>query len=128
MDFKILTRDNFMLYAMGNYTNPDCMGMTEFNEDLCKIKYVKRLLKRYIRTGNLRTILLLNHMVVLGNVFGRTPTARMLFFKLERDTHPALKTVLLYLDYIHEGARFDGVSVEEVPLDGKLAQILRNLG
>jgi len=128
MDFKILTRDNFMLYAMGNYTNPDCMGMTEFNEDLCKIKYVKRLLKRYIRTGNLRTILLLNHMVVLGNVFGRTPTSRMLFFKLEGDTHPALKTVLLYLDYIHEGARFDGVSVEEVPLDGKLAQILRNLG
>jgi hypothetical protein len=127
MDFKILTRDNFMLYAMGNYTNPDCMGMTEFNEDLCKIKYVKRLLKRYIRTGNLRTILLLNHMVVLGNVFGRTPAARMLFFKLESDTYPALKTVLLYLDYIHEGTVFDEIKVEDIPFDGKLGQILRKL-
>lgn len=127
MDFKTLTRDNFMLYAMGNYTNPDCMGMAEFNEDLCKIKYVKRLLKRYVRSGNLRTILLLNHIVVLGNVFGRTPAARMLFFKLERETHPALKTILLYLEYIHEGSVFDGIVVENIPFDGKMGQILRNI-
>ena len=112
---------------MGNYTNPDCMGMAEFNEDLCKIKYVKRLLKRYVRSGNLRTILLLNHIVVLGNVFGRTPAARMLFFKLDRETHPALKTVLLYLEYIQEGTVFDGVKMDDIPFDGKMAQILRNL-
>jgi hypothetical protein len=127
MDFKRLTKDNFMLYAMGNYTNPDCIGMNEFNEDLCKIKYVKRLLKRYARTGNLRTILLLNHLVVLGNVFGRTPAARMLFFKLEQETYPALKTVLLYLEYIHEGTAFDGIKIDDIPFDGKLGQILRNL-
>ena len=112
---------------MGNYTNPDCMGMAEFNEDLCKIKYVKRLLKRYVRSGNLRTILLLNHIVVLGNVFGRTPAARMLFFKLERETYPALKTVLLYLEYIQEGTVFDGIAMDDIPFDDKMAQILRTL-
>lgn len=127
MDFKRLTKDNFMLYAMGHYTNPDCVGMNEFNEDLSKIKYVKRLLKRYVRCGNLRTILLLNHLVVLGNVFGRTPAARMLFFKLESETHSPLKTVLLYLEYIDEGTAFDGITLDAIPLDGKMAQILRKL-
>jgi hypothetical protein len=127
MDFKVLNRDNFMLYCMGNYTNPDCLGMSEFTEDLARIKYVKRLLKRYKRTGNLRTILLLNHLMVLGNVFGRTPAARMLFHKLECDIHAPLKTVLLYLDYIDERSVFDGVSVEDISIDERLAQILRGL-
>lgn len=127
MDFKQLNRDNFMLYCMGNYTNPDCMGMVEFTEDLARIKYVKRLLKRYRRTGNLRTILLLNHLMVLGNVFGRTPASRMLFHKLESDIHSPLKTVLLYLDYIDERSVFDGVVVADLEIDDRLAQILRGL-
>ena len=127
MEIKVLTKENFMLYAMGNYTNPDCLSMNEFTEDLARIKYVKRLLKRYNRTGNLRTILLLNHLMVLGNVFGRTPASRMLFHKLESDTHSVLKTVLLYLDYIDERVVFDGLSVDNIPLDDGLAKILRNL-
>ena len=127
MDFKILNRDNFMLYAMGNYTNPDCLGMTEFNEDLSKIKYVKRLLKKYHRSSRIRPILLLNHLVILGNVFGQTPASRMLFYKLEPEIHPALKTVLLYLDYLDVGMIFDGLVLSEIPMDGALAQILRKL-
>ena len=127
MDFKELNRDNFMLYAMSNYSNPDCMGMNEFTEDLAKIKYVKRLLKKYKRTGKLRPILLLNHLMILGNVFGRTPAARMLFHKLEPDIHSLLKTTLLYLDYIHEGMVLDRVRVEGIPLDQRLAHILKGL-
>lgn len=127
MDFKELNRDNFMLYAMSNYSNPDCMGMSEFNEDLAKIKYVKRLLKKYKRTGKLRPILLLNHLMILGNVFGPTPAARMLFYKLESDIHPSLKTVLLYLNYIHEGMIFDKTRLENVPIDSKLAKTLGRL-
>ena len=127
MDFKALNRDNFMLYAMSNYSNPDCMGMNEFNEDLAKIKYVKRLLKKYQRTGKLRPILLLNNLVILGNVFGPTPAARMLFYKLESDIHPSLKTVLLYLNYIHEGMTFDGKCLESMPIDTRLAKILGEL-
>lgn len=127
MDFKRLTKDNFMLYAMGNYTNPDCMGMDEFNEDLSKIKYVKRLLKKYHRSGKIRPILLLNHLVILGNVFGQKAATRMLFYKLESDIHPPLKTVLLYLNYIHDRMDFDGLVMSEIPMDSSLAQILRKL-
>jgi hypothetical protein len=127
MDFKRLTKDNFMLYAMGNYSNPDCVGMNEFNEDLSRIKYVKRLLKRYRRAGTVRTILLLNHLMVLGNVFGRTAASRMLFYKLEGDIHSPLKTVLLYLEYIDERTVFDGVIAADIPIDNRLAEILRGL-
>lgn len=127
MDFKRLTKDNFMLYAMGNYSNPDCVGMNEFNEDISKIKYVKRLLKKYVRSRRIRPILLLNHLVVMGNVFGRTPTSRMLFHKLESDVHPSLKTVLLYLEYIDENAILDGLVISEIALDQTLADILKRL-
>ena len=127
MDFKTLTRDNFMLYAMGNYTNPDCTGMAEFSEDISKIKYVKRLLKKYVRSRRIRPILLLNHLVVMGNVFGRTPTSRMLFYKLEPDVYPALKTVLLYLDYIEENSIFDGLVISDIALDQNLADTLKRL-
>jgi hypothetical protein len=112
---------------MGNYTNPDCIGMNEFMEDISKIKYVKRLLKKYARSRKIRPILLLNHLVVLGNVFGRTPTARMLFFKLEEDVYPSLKTVLLYLDYIDENCIFDGLVVSDIALDQQLADTLKRL-
>lgn len=123
----MLTKDNFMLYAMGNYNNPDCVGMGEFVDDLSRVKYIKRLLKKYARTGRIRPILLLNHLVVMGNVFGPYATARMLFHKLETDIHPYLKTVLLYLNYIDEQSIFDGVLMTETPMDTQLAQTLRKL-
>lgn len=127
MEFKVLNRDNFLIYAMSNYTNADCVGMEEFLEDISKIKYTKRLLKRYNRTGKLRTILLLNHVMVLGNVFGRRTAAQMLFFKLETDLHSALKTVLMYLNYIEDEEIINGASVGSVLMDEKLAHILRQL-
>jgi hypothetical protein len=127
MDFKQLNRENFMLYAIGNYTNPDCLGMNEFNEDISKIKYVKRLLKKYQRTGRIRPILLLNHLMILGNVFGREPASRMLFYKLEPDIHSALKTALLFIEYIEDGAMLDGRALADIPLDSNLARILKQL-
>jgi hypothetical protein len=127
MDFKKLNRDNFMLYAMVRYTNPQCTGMVEFGEDLNRIKYVKRLLKKYKRSGKIRPILLLNHLTVLGNVFTPMGAARMLFFKLEPDIHPCVKTALLYLNYIGEGMVLDETSVDTIPMDGRLGEVLRRL-
>ena len=127
MDFKKLNRDNFLIYAMGRYTNPQCEGMGEFNEDLNRIKYVKRLLKKYKRSGKIRPILLLNHLTVLGNVFTPLGAARMLFFKLEPDLHPPLKTALLYLNYIGEGMVLDDTPVDTVSMVGRLGEVLRRL-
>lgn len=116
-----------MLYAIGQYTNPQCEGMTEFEEDLSRIKYVKRLLKKYHRTGKVRPILLLNHLTILGNVFTPMGAARMLFFKLDSNIHPSLKTALLYLNYIGEGFVLDEVVLDEIPIDGRLAAALMSL-
>ena len=112
---------------MGQYTNPQCEGMTEFEEDLSRIKYVKRLLKKYHRTGEVRPILLLNHLTILGNVFTPMGAARMLFFKLDAAQYPALKTVLLYLDYIGEGMILDETAMDSISMDGRLAEVLRRL-
>jgi len=127
MNFRKINRENFLLYAMGQYTNPQCEGMTEFEEDLSRIKYVKRLLKKYHRTGEVRPILLLNHLTILGNVFTPMGAARMLFFKLDAAQYPALKTVLLYLDYIGEGMILDETAMDSISMDGRLAEVLRRL-
>jgi hypothetical protein len=127
MDFKTLNRDNFMLYAIGKYTNPQCIGMNEFNEDLNRIKYVKRLLKKYMRSGRIRPILLLNHLTILGNVFTPLGASRMLFYKLEPSLYPPLKTALLYLNYIGEGMVLEAIRLDSIPVDGRLAEALRRL-
>ena len=127
MNFRKINAENFMLYAIGQYTNPQCEGMTEFEEDLSRIKYVKRLLKKYHRTGKVRPILLLNHLTILGNVFTPMGAARMLFFKLDSNIHPSLKTALLYLNYIGEGFVLDEVVLDEIPMDGRLATALMSL-
>lgn len=110
---------------MSNYTNSDCMGISEFTDDLAKMKYVKRLLKKYTRSKEIRPILLLNHLVVLGNIFGPYPTSRMLFYKLESEIHSPLKTVLLYLNYIEDTMFFDDIYIENIPMDQRLADILK---
>jgi len=127
MNFRKINAENFMLYAIGQYTNPQCEGMTEFEEDLSRIKYVKRLLKKYHRTGEVRPILLLNHLTILGNVFTPMGAARMLFFKLDANIHPSLKTALLYLNSIGEGMIFDEMVIDDIPMDQELATMLQKI-
>ena len=99
MDFKKLNKNNFMKYAMKMYSNPQCVDMDEFYEDLNRIKYIKRLLGRYHKKGSLRERLVLNHIIILNNVFGSEACCRILFFKIEEKYHPYLKAFLLYLQY-----------------------------
>jgi hypothetical protein len=94
-----LNDDNFLIYAMKAYDRPNCI-MSEFEEDLSRIKYVKRLIKRYKTTGELKERLILNHIIVLSNVFGIEPSARMLFFKIDKEDYDILKTFLLFLNYM----------------------------
>ena len=94
-----LNDDNFMIYAMKAYDRPNCI-MSEFEEDLSRIKYVKRLIKRYKTTGELKERLILNHIIVLSNVFGIESSARMLFFKIDKEDYNILKTFLLFLNYM----------------------------
>jgi len=97
--FDNLNDDNFMLYAMKAYDKPNAV-ISEFEEDLKRIKYVKRLIKRYKATGELKERLILNHIIILSNVFGIESTVRMLFYKMDYSDYPTLKTFLLFLNYM----------------------------
>ena len=94
-----LNDDNFMLYAMKAYDKPNAI-VSEFEEDLKRIKYVKRLINRYKDTGELKERLILNHIIILSNVFGVEPAVRMLFYKLDSEDYMILKTFLLFLNFM----------------------------
>jgi len=104
MLFAELTEENFLLFAIKNYENPQAVTKEDFDKDLNHFKYIKRLLKRYKNTGELKTHLILNHFIVLYNIFGEGATP-MLFFKIDEDLWSVMKTFVLFLnklpDYPH---------------------------
>ena len=97
MTFSELNEGNYILFAMKHYENPHCVTKEDFDEDMKRFKYLKRLFKRYLKGGSLRTHLIINHLIILYNVFGEATTP-LLFFKLEREYWSILKTILLYLN------------------------------
>ena len=92
-----LTEQNFLLFAIKNYENPQAVTKDDFDKDLNHFKYIKRLLKRYKNTGELKTHLLLNHFIILYNIFGEATTP-MLFFKIEKDLWSVMKTFIIFLN------------------------------
>ena len=101
MFFNELNEDNFLLFAIKNYENPQAVTKEDFEKDLNHFKYIKRLLKRYKRDGELKTHLLLNHFIILYNIFGEAATP-MLFFKIEKDLWSSLKSFIIFLNRLPE--------------------------
>jgi len=99
---KKLNLNNFSLYAAQHYTNPRVLNVDEFYEDLNKFKYVKKLFTKYKTSGDLKERLILNHIISIYNVFNIEAATKMCFFKMDEESYPALKTFLLYLNYIQE--------------------------
>ena len=97
MKFDELTPDNWNIFAIKNYNNPQSVTYSDFEEDIKKFKYIKRLFRRYETTGELKTHLILNHIILLYNVFGDAATP-LLFFKIEDNYWPVMKAFLLFLD------------------------------
>ena len=104
MIFNELTEDNFLLFAIKNYENPQAVTKEDFDRDLNHFKYIKRLLKRYKRDGELKTHLLLNHFIILYNIFGEAGTP-MLFYKIEEDLWSTMKTFVMFLGKLPEYPR-----------------------
>lgn len=121
--------DNFLIFAMKAYDSPNCI-QSEFEEDLKRLKYVKRLIKRYRVTGELRERLILNHITILGNVFGVESAVRLLFYKLDRDDFDILKTFLLFLNYMPKivtGIRGSNINSSDITVDLFVAKRLRDI-
>ena len=97
MKIDELNQDNWNIFAIKNYNNPQSVTYSDFEEDIKKFKYIKRLFRRYETTGELKTHLILNHIILLYNVFGDAATP-LLFFKIEDNYWPVMKAFLLFLD------------------------------
>jgi len=101
MHFTELNEDNFLLFAIKNYENPQAVTREDFEKDLNHFRYIKRLLKKYRNTGQLKVHLILNHFIILYNVFGEATTP-MLFHKIEMDLWPVMKSFILFLGKLPE--------------------------
>ena len=106
MLFNELNDDNFILFAIKNYENPQAVTKEDFDKDLNHFKYIKRLLKRYKNTGVLKTHLLLNHFIILYNIWGEATTP-MLFFKIDKDLWTSMKAFIMFLNRFPEYPRTD---------------------
>jgi len=129
MSFDNLTVDNVTMYAMKAYDKPNCI-MSEFKEDMKRFNYLKRLFKRYRKVGELREQLVLNHLVVLYNVFGPEVSSRLLFFKVSKDDYSALKTYLIFLSCMPErvkGIKGQDIISSDIPVDFVIANALREI-
>lgn len=123
-----LTKKNYFAYALQMYSNPSCAGIEEFQEDLLRVKYTKRLLHRYARTQEMPVRLLLNHIIGINNVFKSSAVARLLFFRTEIDARSALKTILEYLNLMPEEIQpVDGEIIlnTDIPRDERLWKLLK---
>ncbi len=125
-----LNDQNFLIYAAKCYDRPHIL-QSEFEDDLKRIKYVKRLLRKYRQTGEFKERLVLNHVIILSNVFGVEATTNILFFKVDQEDYPLLKTILIYLNYMPSrlNVTFDKYYVrqEEILVDLNIANVLRNI-
>ena len=130
MDFTTLTNENIALYAIKHYDNPASKGIHEFTEDYDRVKYLKRLFKRYQTKGVLKERLILNHIIIVYNVFGVEAGTRILYFRLEKDLWSILKTFLIFLqnqpDIVYG---IDGVDIRssDIALDTALIERLRQI-
>jgi hypothetical protein len=120
-----LSPNNFVMYAMKMYNNPHCTGIEEFKEDLSRIKYIKRLLIKYKKYGDLKERLILNHIIILQNVFGVEGAVRILFYKLNKDLHSYLKSFLEYLQYLPYG--IPEADLESIHSDHRIIKLLQRI-
>ena len=113
MRFDQLDDQNIVLFAAKFYENPECSSIDEFHEDLNRTKYVKRLFRKYKQSGVLRERLILNHLIIMCNVFNIMPANRILFYRIEEEFHSLLKTFLVSLDSLtkEEIAEADLISI-----------------
>ena len=127
-----LDDSNFLLYAAANYDNQQYYDVSEFNDDISRFKYLKRLFYRYDKKDELKERLILNHLIIIYNVFKVNSATRMLFFKIEKEYWSYLKTFLVYLNYMPDTVLAIGVEAidihdNDISLDKSIVERLREL-
>jgi hypothetical protein len=130
--FNELSVDNFFLYAAQNYQNPHCTGIDDFNEDLNHIKYIKRLFNRYQNRGEIKVNLIVNHLILLYNVFDSEAMTKILFYKISNEQWSLLKPFLILLNRLPKhisGVLADGeiINTVDIQLNQEVISELRKI-
>ena len=119
--YENITTDNVMMFAIRHYDNPQCEGEKEFHDDMKRFKYIKRLLRKHKDSGILKERLLLNHIIILNNLFGPQACVPLLLFKIQKEYWDTLKSFLLYLNMIRED------ELKDIEEDNFVLEVLRKL-
>jgi len=119
--FKKITSENVNIYAIKHYENPHCENEKEFYDDMKKFKYIKRLLRKYKETNVLKERLILNHIIVLRNLFGPEACVTLLLYKIQQEYLSTLKSFLLYLNMIRED------ELSEIEENIQILEVLKEL-
>ena len=119
--FEEITNKNWLLYALQNYDNPTLEKQEEFNDDIKRFKYLKRLFRKYESTGEIKIRLILNHIILLHNVFGAEACMTLLLFKIDKEYWPILKSVLNHLEYLYPH------ELNNVQVDENIENLLKEL-
>jgi hypothetical protein len=128
--YEKLSDENFLIYAAKHYDNPHCLSTEEFLEDLKRIKYIKKLLTRYAENGDLKERLILNHLIILSNLFGAEHLCRLLYLKM-RPQFKYLKPFLILLnslpDRMYDIRDEKVIELDMIPMDDRIIEVLRNV-
>ena len=119
--FDTITKDNWMLYAMKNYDNATVEKEEEFHDDLKRFKYLKRLFRKYDLSGEIKVRVVVNHIVVLQNVFGAEDCVTLLLYHIEKEHWKILKPVLHFLEYLHP------TELPDIKDDDKILKLLEEI-
>ena len=119
--YEKITTENIMMFAIKHYDNPQCEGEKEFHDDMKRFKYIKRLLRKYKDSGILKERLLLNHIIILNNLFGPEACVTLLLFKIQQEYWGTLKSFLLYLNMIRND------ELNEVESNNEVLDVLRKI-
>ena len=123
MLFTELNEENFLLFAIKNYENPSAVTREDFDKDLNHFRYIKRLLKRYKSSGELKVHLLINHFIILYNIFGDAATP-MLFYKIEKSLWPSIKSFIVFLDKLPE---YPKTVIHDIEMDDNCLEELQRI-
>jgi hypothetical protein len=127
---EVLNDDNYLLYAAKYYDNPNCTSTKEFIDDLGRIKYIKKLITRYTQSGDLQERLILNHLIILNNVFGPEALVRIIFLKMDKQLC-YIKPFLILLNILPKNVYSVGnkkiIHTDDIPLDPKITEALRKI-
>lgn len=123
MNFNELNDDNYILFAIKYYDNPQAVTQEDFFEDLNRFKYIKKLLRKYLKTGDLKTSLLINHFIIVFNIFNEAALP-LLFYKIEEELWCPLKTFLLFLNRIPE---YPKTFIHEIDVDENCLNLLETI-